>query len=240
MRSPSLALCFGLTGVRFAICGAVGAGACGDRRRRRPRRVRRAHRPAASGAEQVRRRARIPERQYRVRDRAGADHLPVVAAICAASFGWIAALALAVCCALRLARYNSRIDADRAAAQVGRASIPAFRRRSGPGLAFVPLYLWLITGNDLFQDWRLVMPWTLFIAVLMISSVPTYTWRLDPHPARLAHLRACRRGFARRGAAQRAVDHAAGDFGALPGDDPVQHRRLCAGQAAARRRGVAR
>ena len=27
-------------------------------------------------------------------------------------FGWIAALALAVCCALRLARFNARIDAD--------------------------------------------------------------------------------------------------------------------------------
>jgi CDP-diacylglycerol--serine O-phosphatidyltransferase len=36
--------------------------------------------------------------------------------------------------------------------------------------------LWLITDNDLFRDWRLVLPWTLFIALLMISSVPTYTW----------------------------------------------------------------
>ena len=36
--------------------------------------------------------------------------------------------------------------------------------------------MWLISGNALFQDWRLVLPWTLFIALLMISSVPTYTW----------------------------------------------------------------
>ena len=38
------------------------------------------------------------------------------------------------------------------------------------------IYLWLITGNELFRDWALVLPWTLFIALLMISSVPTYTW----------------------------------------------------------------
>ena len=46
----------------------------------------------------------------------------------------------------------------------------------GAGLAFVPIYVWLITGNEWFQDWRLVLPWTLFIALLMISSVPTFTW----------------------------------------------------------------
>ena len=40
----------------------------------------------------------------------------------------------------------------------------------------MPLYLWLITQDDLFQSWQLVMPWTLFIALMMISSLPTYTW----------------------------------------------------------------
>ena len=44
-------------------------------------------------------------------------------------FGWIAALALAVCCALRLARFNARIDARRPAAQVGRIQY----RRAGAG-----------------------------------------------------------------------------------------------------------
>jgi CDP-diacylglycerol--serine O-phosphatidyltransferase len=36
--------------------------------------------------------------------------------------------------------------------------------------------LWLLSGNDQFRDWRLVMAWTLFIAALMISSLPTYSW----------------------------------------------------------------
>ena len=90
-------------------------------------------------------------------------------------FGWTVALALAVCCALRLARYNSRIDAE---VQPHKAAgfntgVPA---PAGAGLAFMPIYLWLITQNELFRDWRLVMPWTLFIAVLMISAIPTYSW----------------------------------------------------------------
>ena len=90
-------------------------------------------------------------------------------------FGWIAALALAVCCALRLARFNARIDAeDQPHKSAGfNTGVPA---PAGAGLAFVPIYLWLITGSDFFQHWALVMPWTLFIALLMISSVATFSW----------------------------------------------------------------
>jgi CDP-diacylglycerol--serine O-phosphatidyltransferase len=90
-------------------------------------------------------------------------------------FGWLAALALAVCCALRLARFNARIDA---AEQPHKAAgfntgVPA---PAGAGLAFVPMYLWLITENELFRQWQPVMAWTLFVAALMISSLPTYSW----------------------------------------------------------------
>ena len=90
-------------------------------------------------------------------------------------FGWIAALALAVCCALRLARFNARIDADDQPHKSAgfNTGVPA---PAGAGLAFIPIYLWLITDNDLFRSWQLVIPWTLFIAMLMISSVPTYSW----------------------------------------------------------------
>lgn len=53
------------------------------------------------------------------------------------------------------------------------AGVPA---PAGAGLAFVPIYLWLITGDERFHAWQAVMPWTLFIAALMISSLPTYSW----------------------------------------------------------------
>ena len=93
----------------------------------------------------------------------------------APKFGWTVALVLAVCCALRLARFNSRIDADvQPHKSAGfNTGVPA---PAGAGLAFAPIYLWLITDNDVFRDWRLVMPWTLLVAVLMISAIPTYSW----------------------------------------------------------------
>lgn len=90
-------------------------------------------------------------------------------------FGWIAALALAVCCALRLARFNARLDAAEQPHKLAgfNTGVPA---PAGAGLAFVPIFLWLVTGDDLFRQWQLVMAWTLFIAALMISSLPTYSW----------------------------------------------------------------
>ncbi len=93
----------------------------------------------------------------------------------APQFGWVAALALAVCCALRLARFNSRMDADdqphKSAGYLTGVPAPA-----GAGLAFVPVYLWLVTGEDIFRAWFVVMPWVIFIALLLISSVATYSW----------------------------------------------------------------
>lgn len=90
-------------------------------------------------------------------------------------FGWIASLALAACCALRLARFNARIDsAEQPHKSAGfNTGVPA---PAGAGLAFVPIFLWLVTGEELFRQWPLVLAWTLFIAALMISSLPTFTW----------------------------------------------------------------
>jgi CDP-diacylglycerol---serine O-phosphatidyltransferase len=91
-------------------------------------------------------------------------------------FGWIAALALAVCCALRLARFNARLDAaEQPHKSAGfNTGVPA---PAGAGLAFVPMFLWLVTDhNPLYQQWPLVMAWTLFVATLMISGLPTYSW----------------------------------------------------------------
>lgn len=93
----------------------------------------------------------------------------------APKFGWIAALSLAVCCALRLARFNARLDAaEQPHKSAGfNTGVPA---PAGAGLAFIPIYLWLITGDARFREWQGVMAWTLFIAALMISALPTYSW----------------------------------------------------------------
>ena len=93
----------------------------------------------------------------------------------APKFGWTAALALAVCCALRLARFNAWIDAaEQPHKSAGfNTGVPA---PAGAGLAFIPILLWLVSGSSWFQAWYVVMPWALFVAVLMISSIPTYSW----------------------------------------------------------------
>ena len=150
-------------------------------------------------------------------------------------FGWIAALSLAVCCALRLARFNARIDAaEQPHKSAGfNTGVPA---PAGAGMAFIPIYLWLITGNEQFRLWQPVMAWTLFIAALMISSLPTYSWssiRIRPAVAAVRARGHCADGS---GAGRRAVDYAAWSRRTVPGDDPGGADGLRQGQAAARQR----
>lgn len=90
-------------------------------------------------------------------------------------FGWFAALAFAICCVLRLARFNARIDLDdepkKAAGFLTGVPAPV-----GAGLAFLPLYLWIASGQPELADPRLVGGWILLIAILMISNLPTLSW----------------------------------------------------------------
>jgi CDP-diacylglycerol--serine O-phosphatidyltransferase len=89
--------------------------------------------------------------------------------------GWIAALMLAVFCALRLARFNAQIDADeqphKSAGFLTGVPAPA-----GAGLAMLPLITWLWSGEPILRSPWLVAPWVAFVAILMISSVATYSW----------------------------------------------------------------
>lgn len=91
------------------------------------------------------------------------------------SLGWIAALAFAICCVLRLARFNARLDIlDQPHKQAGfLTGVPA---PLGAGLAFLPMYLWIATGVPEFADSLAVSLWMLLIAFLMISSLPTLSW----------------------------------------------------------------
>ncbi|MGX7953045.1 CDP-alcohol phosphatidyltransferase family protein [Tsuneonella sp. HG249] len=94
--------------------------------------------------------------------------------------GWFAALAFALCGALRLARFNAQIDASEQPHKSAGflTGVPA---PVGAGLAFLPLYLWMATGEPLFRDPLLVAPWTAFIAFLMISNLATLSWgRMRP------------------------------------------------------------
>ena len=96
------------------------------------------------------------------------------------SLGWFAALAFAICCVLRLARFNARIDLpDQPHKEAGfLTGVPA---PVGAGLAFLPIYLWIASGRPEFADPIGVGIWLVLIAFLMISSLPTLSWsRLRP------------------------------------------------------------
>jgi len=94
--------------------------------------------------------------------------------------GWFAALAFAICCVLRLARFNAQIDLkDQPHKSAGfLTGVPA---PVGAGLAFLPMYLWVATGQEIFAAPIGVGAWTVLMAFLMISSLPTLGWtRLRP------------------------------------------------------------
>lgn len=91
--------------------------------------------------------------------------------------GWVFALAYAVCMALRLARFNARIDVeDQPHKSAGfLTGVPA---PAGAGLLMLPILLWLASG----QEWEwlrsfwLAAGWAAFIAFLAISNVATFSW----------------------------------------------------------------
>ncbi len=90
------------------------------------------------------------------------------------TFGWIAVLALSVCAALRLARFNSKL---------GQNDMPAFAYNyftgvpapAGAGLALLPLVLSFELGPDVLGSAWIVVPWTLVVALLMVSWLPTFS-----------------------------------------------------------------
>lgn len=90
-------------------------------------------------------------------------------------FGWIFALAHAVCCALRLARFNAQIDASeqphKSAGFLTGVPAPA-----GAGLALLPIYISLWSGSTIFSNPALVAPWMALVAFLMISNIATFSW----------------------------------------------------------------
>lgn len=98
------------------------------------------------------------------------------------SFGWIAALAFAISCVLRLARFNSRLDMEDQPHKLAGflTGVPA---PLGAGLAFLPMYLWIASTRPEFANPVAVSLWMVLVAFLMISSLPTLSWSRMRPPA---------------------------------------------------------
>jgi CDP-diacylglycerol---serine O-phosphatidyltransferase len=89
--------------------------------------------------------------------------------------GWVVALVLAICCALRLARFNVALDdPDKPAWANGfftGAPAPA-----GAGLALLPMYLSFLGLVDDGHNYAfLIGPYTVVVALLMVSRIPTFS-----------------------------------------------------------------
>ncbi|MDB5673930.1 MAG: CDP-diacylglycerol O-phosphatidyltransferase [Sphingomonas bacterium] len=94
--------------------------------------------------------------------------------------GWLCALLLAVFCALRLARFNANIDVveqpHKSAGFLTGVPAPA-----GAALAMLPLFLWFISDaypsvQYILRSPYLVAPWVAMVALLMVSSIATFSW----------------------------------------------------------------
>jgi CDP-diacylglycerol--serine O-phosphatidyltransferase len=93
--------------------------------------------------------------------------------------GWVIALAYAVCCALRLARFNANLDVDdQPHKQLGfNTGVPS---PVGAGLTLSPIFLGLWLESDIFSSPWFVAPVVALTAFVMISALPTFSWKSLP------------------------------------------------------------
>jgi CDP-diacylglycerol--serine O-phosphatidyltransferase len=98
------------------------------------------------------------------------------------SVGWAIVLCYAVCCALRLARFNTQLNAEPAPHRAGFfTGVPA---PGGAGLVLMPLF-----GSFEWGDWIARSPylnavWVAGVAFLMVSTLPTLSLKKFSVPHR--------------------------------------------------------
>lgn len=90
-------------------------------------------------------------------------------------FGWTISAFFVLCAALRLARFNAQIDTENQPHKSAgfNTGVPS---PAGAAMALLPMMVWFETGADWVRDYRLLAPWLLLCALLMISNVATYSW----------------------------------------------------------------
>jgi len=90
--------------------------------------------------------------------------------------GWLAVVAYAVCCALRLARFNAALEDPNRPAWMANfftgVSSPA-----GAGLVMIFIVLSLEAGDGIWRSAPVNFVWVLFIGALMVSRLPSYSFK---------------------------------------------------------------
>jgi CDP-diacylglycerol--serine O-phosphatidyltransferase len=94
----------------------------------------------------------------------------------AGRIGWVVALIYCVCCALRLARFNTDIDAP---------SLPPWAKNyftgvpspAGAGLVLIPMILSFQIDSGMLRNPILVSAFVIVVGFLMVSRLPTYSFK---------------------------------------------------------------
>lgn len=94
----------------------------------------------------------------------------------AGGIGWVAALFYAVCCALRLARFNTMLGDPNPPpwAKHYFTGVPA---PAGAGIAVLPLMLVFEFGEGVFDRPAFGVVWLVVVGSLMISRIPTFAMK---------------------------------------------------------------
>ncbi len=99
--------------------------------------------------------------------------------------GWIAMIVYAAACALRLARFN-----------VTQKELPEWKKGffsgvpapAGAGLALLPMIIWFQMPDHFMEEFAFASPlvglWTIFVAALMVSRIPTFSTKKVKLPAK--------------------------------------------------------
>lgn len=107
----------------------------------------------------------------------------------AGKVGWMAMIIYAAAAALRLARFN-----------VAQGALPAWKKGffsgipspAGAGLALLPVIIWIQLDEDVFDfsQWAFASPlvglWTIIVAGMMVSRIPTFSTKMIRIPAKMA------------------------------------------------------
>jgi len=89
--------------------------------------------------------------------------------------GWVIALIYAICCALRLARFNVALD-DPHKPQWANRFFTGAPAPAGAGLVLLPFYLSFLGLVDDGHGFALLIgPYVVLVALLMVSRIPTFS-----------------------------------------------------------------
>ncbi len=102
----------------------------------------------------------------------------------ARGFGWMASLFFAICMALRLARFNTKLDAPDPPPRVNRffTGVPA---PAAAGIACLPMIISFEIGQNLAAQPHAVAFWMVLVGLLMVSTIPTYSLKSVRLPQKL-------------------------------------------------------